>query len=59
VWREMHEAAQVAWQEASQRINQRSKELEIPREFAPSLSEPYWFGRGENGVRGAETRCLP
>src|SRR5262245_27768840 len=32
VWREMHAAAQAAWEVASQRINQRSKELGIPRE---------------------------
>jgi hypothetical protein len=23
----------------------------IPREFAPSLDPPYWFGRGQNAVR--------
>jgi hypothetical protein len=58
VWRAAAEEAKLATQQANERISARCQELGIPRRFQPSLSEPYWFDRGENAVakRRAELR---
>src|SRR5262249_49706973 len=54
-----NDAARTAIAEANEKVQQRSKELGIPKEFAPSISGG-WFGRGENASkeRRAELRKM-
>jgi hypothetical protein len=47
VWRESVESAEKEVAEAQKRIDKRSKELGIPKRFAPKLGT-YWLERGEN-----------
>jgi hypothetical protein len=49
-WAAAREAVKRATEQANQLIRGRCQELGIPRPFQPSLSEPYWFDRGENAV---------
>jgi hypothetical protein len=46
-WREAHRLAKAAVDRAREEIRARSKELGIPRRFAPDL-DLQWWGRGEN-----------
>jgi hypothetical protein len=54
-WPAAREVVKRATEEANQLIGARCQELGIPRPFRPSLSEPYWFGRGENAVSQRRT----
>jgi hypothetical protein len=58
VWKQAMLAATAAVVEAERVIRRRCKELGIPGEFAPDISPPHWYGRGENAVasRRAELR---
>jgi hypothetical protein len=51
VWTRAYGTAREAWRKANEEIALESEEMGIPREFAPSLSAPHWFERGENMVR--------
>ncbi len=56
-WKSAHALAEQAVDEAETVIQERCRELNIPKEFAPSISM-RWYGRGENAVkeRRAELR---
>ncbi len=60
VWKEAVRLAAEAAAAASKAIQKRCAELGIPRDFAPSLSGPSWYGRGANDVaiRRAELRKI-
>ncbi len=57
VWKEAHQAAEVAVNAANEAIAARCVELGIPREFAPGVGFG-WYDRGQNAVanRRAELR---
>jgi hypothetical protein len=50
VWREVHRLAEAEVERAREKIQARSKELGIPKRFAPDL-DLRWYGRGENASR--------
>jgi len=58
VWKAAVQAAEDVTREAQRQIAERCNGLGIPPEFQPGLSEPYWYGRGENATasRRAELR---
>ena len=43
-WREAVEKARAVAKTVNAEIEQRCRELNIPRRFAPRLQEPYWVG---------------
>ncbi len=49
-WKGAHALADQAVKDAQVVIENRCRELNIPKEFAPTISM-MWFGRGENAVR--------
>jgi hypothetical protein len=49
-WREAHRLAEAAVDRAREEIQARSRELGIPKRFAPDLGLQWW-GRGENASR--------
>ena len=49
-WKAAFTLAKQAVTDAQAVVEERCRELNIPKEFAPSL-EIHWFGRGENAVR--------
>ncbi len=49
-WKGAHALAEQAVKDAQVVIEERCRELNIPKEFAPTISM-MWFGRGENAVR--------
>jgi hypothetical protein len=49
-WREAHRIAKAAVERARDEIHARSKELGIPKRFAPDL-DLQWYGRGENAIK--------
>jgi hypothetical protein len=51
VWKRAYETARAACRTANEEIAREAKEMGIPCEFAPWLSLPYWFDRGQNAVR--------
>ena len=59
IWKATTVAAQQAVDAAQAQIAKRSRELGIPKQFAPSISFG-WHGRGQNGVkeRRAELRTM-
>jgi hypothetical protein len=60
IWAEAARFAKEAVAEANRSIAARCKELGIPPEFRPGLSNVGWYGRGENGTaeRRAELRTM-
>ncbi|NMM07412.1 hypothetical protein [Polaromonas sp.] len=50
VWRELKSTADCHIAEARAAVRRRCDELGIPRRFQPSLSDTYWFCRGENTI---------
>lgn len=50
VWKEAVRLAAEAAAAASKAIKERCAKLGIPRDFAPSLTGPSWYGRGANEV---------
>ncbi len=56
-WKDAHALAEQAVKDAQVVIQERCRELNIPKEFAPTISM-MWFGRGQNAVkdRRAELR---
>ncbi len=50
VWKGAHALAEQAVKDAQVVIEERCRELKIPKEFAPTI-HMGWFGRGENAVR--------
>jgi hypothetical protein len=59
VWEEAVKAGEAAVAEAQKAVARRSRELGIPKQFAPSY-RGYWDNQGENGVkqRQAELRMM-
>ena len=57
IWKGAHAIAEQAVKDAQVVIEDRCRELNIPKEFAPTISM-MWFGRGENaaGERRNELR---
>ncbi len=55
VWAAAAKFADDAVAEANRAIAARCKELGIPPEFRPRLSDVGWYGRGENGAAGRRT----
>jgi hypothetical protein len=51
VWARAYASAKEACRRANEEIAREAEAMGIPREFAPSLTTPYWFERGENMVR--------
>ncbi len=49
-WKGAHALAEQAVKDAQVVIEERCRELNIPKEFAPTISM-MWFGRGQNAVR--------
>ena len=54
IWKGAHALAEQAVKDAQVVIEERCRELNIPREFAPTISM-MWFGRGQNAVRDRRT----
>ena len=54
IWKGAHALAEQAVKDAQVVIEERCRELNIPREFAPTISM-RWFGRGQNAVRDRRT----
>jgi len=57
-WKAATLVLEAAYRESQCQVAERCDELGIPKEFQPSLSPPYWRGRGENAFasRRAELR---
>ncbi len=53
-WKGAHALAEQAVKDAQVVIEERCRELNIPKEFAPTISM-MWFGRGQNAVRDRRT----
>ena len=53
-WKGAHALAEQAVKDAQVVIQERCRELNIPKEFAPTISM-MWFGRGQNAVRDRRT----
>ena len=49
-WKGAHALADQAVKDAQVVIEDRCRELNIPKEFAPTI-QMHWYGRGENAVR--------
>ena len=49
-WKGAHALAEQAVKDAQVVIENRCRELKIPKEFAPTI-QMHWYGRGENAVR--------
>ena len=50
VWKGAHTIAEQAVKDAQVVIEERCRELKIPKEFAPTISM-MWFGRGQNALK--------
>jgi hypothetical protein len=50
IWQQAVALALAATKEANKKIAQQALALGIPREFAPNLSFPVWWDRGQNAV---------
>jgi hypothetical protein len=50
VWQEATRVAKEAARHAQEQVAARCQRLSIPRWAQPELSEPHWYGRGENAV---------
>jgi hypothetical protein len=50
VWKQAMAEAAAAARDAQKIVEERCKRLGIPREFAPEISGPDWYSRGENAV---------
>src|SRR5215472_6592158 len=50
-WAKAVMAAKEACNAAQSAIAEECSRLGIPRRFAPNISHPSWYGRGENAVR--------
>jgi len=53
-WKGAHSIAEQAVKDAQVVIEERCRELQIRKEFAPTISM-MWFGRGENAVKDRRT----
>ena len=49
-WKAAYATATEAVEKARREVVQRCAELGIPPEFAPDISPPGWYGRGENAA---------
>ncbi len=54
IWKGAHSIAEQAVKDAQVVIEERCRELRIPKEFAPTI-QMLWFGRGENAVKERRT----
>ena len=54
IWKGAHALAEQAVKDAQVVIEERCRELNIPKKFAPTISM-MWFGRGQNAVRDRRT----
>jgi hypothetical protein len=51
IWQAAHKAAKRAALEATEQVAAQCRQLGIPLWAQPEISEPHWWGRGENATR--------
>jgi hypothetical protein len=51
IWQAAHKAAKRAAREANEQVAAQCRQLGIPPWAQPEITEPYWYGRGENATR--------